>query len=166
MSLFDLTIAASLGLVLAASCGLRAFLPLFLVSALGAAGMLDLAGPVSWMGTPIAAACFATAVIFEVAADKIPVVDHAMDAVGLVLRPAAGSVAAISMLDGADPLALCVLGLAAGGLVAGKVQVAKAGVRAGSTATTGGLANPAVSVVEDIVALGAGGAAAAAAVMI
>ncbi len=164
--MFDLAIATSLGLVLAASCGLRAFLPLFLVSALGAGGWIDLASPVAWMGTPLAAACFGSAVVVEVLADKIPVVDHAMDAVGLVLRPAAGSVAAMSMMNGADPLALCVFGLAAGGLVAGKVQVAKAGTRAGSTLTTGGLGNPVLSVVEDVVALGAGGAAAAAAVMI
>lgn len=149
-----------LGLALSATAGLRAFLPLFFVSALGYTGHLELAGPLEWMASPFTLLAFSVAVGAEVLADKIPLVDHAMDAVGTVVRPAAGAVAGASILSGADPLIACVFGVAAGGAVAGAAHASKASVRAGSTATTAGMANPGLSLVEDLAVLGVGGGAA------
>ena len=161
----EMIIALMLGVALAAACGLRAFLPLAMLSALSAADVLSLGDAFTWLGSPPALACFSAAVIVEILGDKVPGVDHALDLAGTAIRPAAGSVAAVALVDGLDPLALCVLGLVTGGAVAGGVHLVKAGARAGSTATTGGLGNPMLSLLEDLTALGVGAAAVTAMVM-
>lgn len=159
MPLEETLIAVTLGLTLAVTCGLRAFLPLGLVSALGAGGLLDLPEQLGWMSSGPAVLTFWTAAVAEVIADKVPVVDNAFDAVATFLRPAAGAVAGGAMMAGADPMVACVFGLAGGTLVAGATHLGKASVRAGSTATTVGTGNPVLSVIEDVVVVGAGGAA-------
>ncbi len=156
----SLALPLGLGLVLAATAGLRAFFPLFLVSALGWTGAVELSDSLSWLASPAATLCFASAVFLEGAADKSPFVDHFVDSAGTLVRPAAGALVGTSLLAGASPLVAMVFGLGAGGAIAGMTHVGKASLRAGSTATTGGVANPVVSVVEDVAALGVGGIAA------
>jgi len=158
MPLEQTLIAVTLGLTLAVTCGLRAFLPLGLVSALGAGGLLDLPSQLEWMTSAPAVLTFWTAAVAEVVADKVPVVDHAFDAVATFLRPAAGAVAGGALIGGADPIVACVFGLAGGTLVAGATHIGKASVRAGSTATTAGTGNPVLSIIEDLVVVGIGGA--------
>ena len=71
--------AASLtGLALAATCGLRAFLPLFTLSGLSLAGKVSLGAGYDWMGTWPAALAFGVAVVLELVGDKFPAVDHAL----------------------------------------------------------------------------------------
>lgn len=152
-----------LGLSLAATCGLRAFLPLGMISGLAAAGWMDLPEALSWMGSPVAVLCFWTATVAEMVGDKVPFVDHAMDVVGTAIRPAAGAIAGTALVAGADPLVTCVFGLAGGAAVAGTTHLGKAATRAGSTGATLGAGNTALSVLEDVITLGVGGAAAAAA---
>jgi hypothetical protein len=159
-SLPSLALPLGLGIVLAATAGLRAFFPLFLVSALGYTGAVELSDSLSWMASPATVLCMATAVFLEVSADKLPFVDHFVDTAGTLVRPAAGALVGTSLLAGASPLVAMVFGLGAGGAVAGMTHLGKASARAGSTATTGGLANPVVSIIEDVAALGVGGAAA------
>jgi len=156
--------AVVLGLTLAATCGLRAFLPLGIVSGLGLAGMLDLPDALAWMASPVTLVCFVVATVAEVVGDKVPVVDNAMDAVGTLLRPAAGALVGGAVLGGADPLVACVFGLAGGTLVAGATHVSKATVRAGSTTTTVGTANPFLSIAEDAAVVGLGTLAAVGAI--
>jgi len=157
MPLLDIALPLGLGLILAATAGLRAFVPLFGVSLLGWMGAVDLVGPLEWMATPAATLCFATAVLVEVLADKIPLVDHLTDVAGTLVRPAAGALVGTSLLAGASPLVACVLGLGAGGAVAGLTHAGKATVRVGSTATTAGSANPGISIIEDVIVLAVGG---------
>ncbi len=154
-----------LGLSLAATCGLRAFLPMGLVSGLAALGWMDLPEALGWMASPVAVLCFWTAAVVEGVGDKVPLVDHALDMVGTALRPAAGAIAGTALVSGADPLVTLVFGLAGGAAVAGGAHAGKAALRAGSTATTGGTANPALSLLEDVIAIAVGGGAVAAATM-
>ncbi len=159
----DLILPLGLGLALAASAGLRAFVPLFTVSVLGWTGVIDLGETMAWLGAPAATLTLAVAVFVEILADKVPVVDHATDVIGTFVRPMAGALVGTTLIVGADPLVATVAGMAAGGAVAGAAHVTKASVRAGSTGTTGGLANPVVSIVEDVLVLAAGGLTALAA---
>ena len=55
-----------------------------------------------------------TAVVAEILADKIPVVDHFLDGVGLFVKPVAGTLVLASTLSGTSPLAATVLGLILG----------------------------------------------------
>ena len=64
-----------MGLALAATCGLRAFLPLFVVSLLSHLGHIELSDGFEWMSSTSAVAGLGAAVLLELLADKIPVVD-------------------------------------------------------------------------------------------
>ncbi|HKQ56550.1 MAG TPA: DUF4126 domain-containing protein [Candidatus Eisenbacteria bacterium] len=137
------------GVGIAAACGLRAFLPLLLVGLAARAGIVGLRGSVAWLGSDLALVALAVATVVEVAGDKIPIVDHALDAIGTALRPAAAFLGAYAVLDGWPTpwaqIAAIVLGTTALG-----VHALKAKLRIGSTATTLGTANPVLSVLEDV----------------
>ena len=146
--------ALALAIALAASAGLRAWLPLLLAGGLARAGVLDLGPTFQFLGSDKALVLFAIATVIELVGDKIPAVDHALDVLGTPLRPAAGALLAASVLGTvSDPLTSIVLGTAVGAPTALVPHAAKSALRAASTATTGGLANPLLSFVEDAIAL-------------
>lgn len=143
---------ALLGLGLASATGLRTFLPLLM---LALAARFELFGvrlidQMDWLGSWAAIAALAVATAAEFAGDKIPAVDHALNAVGYVTRPVAGAVAAGSVFWAVDPTLAAVAGLIVGAPAALAFNAAQTGVRVGSTATTGGLGNPVVSFIEDV----------------
>jgi hypothetical protein len=146
------SLAMAIGL--AACAGIRTWLPLFLVGGLARLGVLTLGSSFGYLSDTRALVLFGVATIVEIAGDKIPAVDHALDALGTVLRPAAGALLAASVMwQISDPLTASVLGIAMGAPSALVPHAGKSMLRATSTALTGGLANPVVSVVEDVVAL-------------
>jgi hypothetical protein len=147
--------ALLLGIGLAASSGLRTFLPLLLLSAAIKFHFLpsQLAPTFAWLGTDLALAALGIATVVETLGDKVPAIDHALDAVGTVSRPLAGALAAASVLNTGDPTTSVILGLVVGAPLALGVHTAKAGTRGASTATTMGLGNPVISVLEDVAAL-------------
>jgi hypothetical protein len=147
---------ALLGLGLASATGLRTFLPLLML-ALAARFELfgvQLIAPMDWLVSGPAIAALATATVAEFAGDKVPAIDHALNAIGYVTRPVAGAVAAGSVFWGVDPAAAALAGIIVGAPAALAFNAAQTGVRVGSTATTGGLGNPVVSLVEDVLAFG------------
>ncbi len=146
---------ALLGLGLASATGLRTFLPLLM---LALAAKFELFGvrlieQMDWLVSWPAVAALATATVAEFAGDKIPAVDHALNAVGYVTRPVAGAVAAGSVFWAVDPTAAAVAGIIVGAPAALAFNAAQTGARVGSTATTGGLGNPVVSLIEDVLAV-------------
>jgi hypothetical protein len=147
--------AAAFGIVLAACAGLRAFLPVF--SAGLAAWMLDLPLPhtLEWMARPTALLLFGVATLLELLGDKVPVVDHMLDAVQVVVKPGLAVLASVPFLYQLSPEYSVAIGIVLGAPLALGVHTAKATVRVGSTATTAGFGNPVLSVFEDIAAAGA-----------
>jgi len=146
--------ALALAIALAASAGLRAWLPLLLAGGLARLGVLDLGPSFEFLASSKALVLFGVATAIELIGDKIPSVDHALDVIGTPLRPAAGALLAASVLGTvSDPLTSIVLGTAVGAPSALVPHAAKSALRAVSTATTGGLANPALSFVEDGVSI-------------
>ena len=145
---------ALLGLGLAASTGLKTFLPLLMLAVaarLNLAG-IELSGSFAWLSSPAALLALGVAALVEFVADKIPAVDHGLSAVGTIARPAAGAIAAAAAFSGMDPAAAALAGLIIGAPTALAFHTAQAGTRVASTATTGGLGNPVVSIVEDVLA--------------
>lgn len=143
---------ALLGLGLASATGLRTFLPLLM---LAVAAKFELFGvrlidQMDWLSSWLAIAALGIAAVAEFAGDKIPAVDHALNAVGYLTRPVAGAVAAGSVFWAVDPTLAAVAGLVVGAPTALAFNAAQTGVRVGSTATTGGLGNPVVSFIEDV----------------
>jgi hypothetical protein len=146
-----------LGLGLAASAGLKTFVPLLVMAVASRFGLFgfELTGPFAWLASTGALVGLGLATAAELAADKIPFVDHALSLVGTVARPAAGALAAAAAFSHADPAVAAMAGLVIGAPTALAVHSAQATTRVASTATTGGLGNPVISVVEDVAAFGA-----------
>ena len=145
--------AVTIGLVLAASAGLRAFLPVF--SAGLGARILELPLPeyLDWMESTEALVIFGVATVLEILGDKIPIVDHVLDAVQAISKPLLAALAATPFLFQVSPEYAAAIGLILGAPLALGVHGTKAAARVGSTATTGGVANPFLSVIEDVTAI-------------
>jgi hypothetical protein len=155
ISLTDALSCLALAVALAACAGIRAWLPLFLAGCLSRAGLLKMGASFAFIGSNKALALFALATLIEILGDKVPAVDHTLDALGTVLRPAAGSLLAASVMwKVSDPLAALALGTAVGAPTALVPHAAKSVLRAASTTLTAGLANPALSLLEDLLTLG------------
>jgi hypothetical protein len=147
------TQTVALAIVLAASAGLRAWLPLLITSALARLGFVDIGESFGFLATTPALVLFSVATVVEIAGDKIPAVDHALDVVSTFLRPASGALlAAAVMWKADDPLVASVLGIVIGAPIALAPHAAKAATRSLSSAATGGFGNPVLSVAEDMTA--------------
>jgi hypothetical protein len=135
--------------------GLRAYFPLLAV-AVGAnvpgsqdGHLIQLAPWLQHLDTPWTIALLVVLALGEFAVDKVPVIDHASDAVHTVIRPISGAVVMAGVdnpLSHASPVAAAIVG----GALALTVHSAKATVRPVSTATTAGIGNPIISLIEDI----------------
>ena len=139
---------------LSASAGLNAYIPLLLVSitARFAPSLIGLSEEYQLLGSPWVMGALVVLLIVEVLADKVPVIDHLNDLVGVLVRPAAGAILFASQtgsVEFLDPTLALVLGL----VVAGATHGAKASARPMVTASTGGIGNPVVSTLEDVASL-------------
>lgn len=153
----------AMGFALAACAGLRAFIPPLAIGLASRAGLVDLTGNFAWLGETPTLVVLSLAVVFEVLGDKIPVIDHALDNAGTLVRPAAGALVgmvpvfdAVSRISGGESSLAWVAGLAGGGVgaaVSAGVHLVKSQARLGSTATTAGVANPVLSLIEDVVTI-------------
>jgi uncharacterized membrane protein len=143
---------AAAGIALAATAGMRAFLPLLVIGIAARLGRYEISEGYRWLGSDAALIVFGIAVVAETLADKLPLVDHALDTVQTVIKPAVGTMAAAAMFVQLPPFEATVVGLLVGGTVATTVHLVKSKVRLASSLTTGTLLNPILSFVEDVVA--------------
>lgn len=145
-------LAAASGVAIAAAAGLRAFLPLLALGLAARLGIVTLHAGAAWLSSDAALWALGVATVVEIVGDKVPVIDHALDALGTLLRPIAGGIGAYAALaHWPEPIALALaLLLGAGSL---GVHALKAKTRIGSTVMTLGHANPLLSLGEDAAAL-------------
>ena len=147
------------GLGLAAACGFRVFVPLFIAS-LAAQNGVNLFGDndfqamlnedFQWLGRPGVTIALGVATALEIGSYYIPWLDNALDAVASPAAVVAGTFISGALMpemmgDGAFKWMAATI---AGGGSAGIVQGASVLARGGSTATTGGVGNPALSTAE------------------
>jgi len=137
-----------MGVGLAAACGFRVFLPMFAAALAAHEGMIQIDPSFAWLTSDAALWVLGTATVVEIAAYYVPWVDNLLDTIASPAAIVAGALMTAPFISGVDPLLQWVLALVVGGGVAGGVQTLTTGTRAMSTATTGGLGNPAVSTVE------------------
>jgi hypothetical protein len=152
MTWITAALAILAGIGIASAAGLRAFLPLLALGTVGRLGLFTLHDSMKWLQSDAALIALAVAALLEIAGDKIPVVDHALDLVGTVLRPVAGWLGAFAVMpDWPAPWpAIVALVLGTSALA---IHGLKAKTRIGSTAVTAGAGNPILSVIEDAAAL-------------
>ncbi len=148
-------IAMIAGLGLSLSAGVRAYLPLVALGIVSHIPSLhiQLRPGFDWIGYPVVIGFFAIMTVYEFSADKIPVMDHLNDVVHTFIRPVSGAVLFISTSNTltAQGTAGVIIAGVIGAMLAGATHTAKAAiVRPASTVTTAGIANPFISLLEDI----------------
>ncbi len=143
-----LNLATAFGL--SASAGLNAYIPLLVIALVDRLtdGLIDLQGPWVWLSNWWVIGVLAFLLLVEILADKIPAVDTINDVIQTVVRPAAGAIlfAATTRAIQLHPVIAAICGV----IVAGGVHAVKATGRPVVTATTAGVANPLISVAEDV----------------
>ncbi|MBD2093994.1 DUF4126 domain-containing protein [Trichocoleus sp. FACHB-591] len=150
---FNTLIELLLGVSLSAASGFRVFVPLLTLSAAAVLGHANLPTDFDWIESPQALAVFAIASVLEVGGYYIPWFDHLLDVVATPAAILAGTIVTASLAPDLNPVAQWTLALVAGGGAAGITKSLTNLLRATSTATSGGLANPIVATVELVVAI-------------
>ena len=146
------------GVGLAAACGFRVFVPLFITS-LAAGGHVDLLsemdveamlGDQQWLGNPAVTLALGIATALEIGSYYIPWLDNLLDTVATPAAVVAGTFITAAMLPEfiGDGSVKWIAATIAGGGTAGLVQGAAVITRGTSTATTGGIGNPVISTAE------------------
>ena len=149
MDYMQLTIALVMGVCLSAACGFRIFVPLLAVGLAVRFMGLNATPALAWTATDLGLVGLSAATLVEILAYYIPWVDNLLDTIHGPLALVAGTLLVGGLLGDMPPALQWGLGVVAGGGAAGAVKTGAATVRAGSTATTGGLGNCIVSTVEN-----------------
>ncbi len=144
----DTILSIFLGVGLAASVGFRVFVPLFALSLTAYLGHIPLNESWMWVGSMTALIVLGVATIIEIFAYYIPWVDNLLDSIAVPLAAVAGTAVMVATMADLDPVITWSLAIIAGGGTATAIAGTSAATRLASTATTGGLGNPAVSTVE------------------
>ena len=150
----EMILSIFLGIGLAASSGFRVFVPLFALSCAAYFGVLPLNESWQWVASTPALIILGVASIVESISYLVPYVDHVLDTIAVPLAGVAGTMVMASTLSDMSPALTWALAIVAGGGAAATIRGAAATTRVASTATTGGLGNPVVSVAETGTAVG------------
>lgn len=151
MDVIQIILSLSLGLGLAAACGFRVFIPPLMMGVASRFDLYELEGSFTWVGETWAIAIFGIATILEIGGYFIPWIDNLLDAVATPAAILGGIFVTSASLEGEmDPSVQWMLSIIAGGGVSGVIQLGTVATRAISTGTTGGLANPLISLLEAV----------------
>ncbi|MDE2483534.1 MAG: DUF4126 domain-containing protein [bacterium] len=138
---------------LTTAAGVRAVLALAVVSVAAHIGLLHPPAFFAWLASPVAMWILIVVALLELLADKVPVLDHALHVLQIVVKPAAAAIVVGGTVHPQSNEMLVFL-MVVGALNALGVHAGIATARGASTLATAGLGNPVVSTVEDAGALG------------
>lgn len=149
--------ASAFGSILAAfglsgAAGLNAWLPLLGGALLARLGVVDLAGPFDHLTHTPWLVALGGFTALDFVGDKVPAVDSVLHAVGTVVAPTSGAVLFTGQADLGSDLP-SIVSIVLGAVTAGSIHLGRTAARPASTASTGGMANPVVSLVEDVIAV-------------
>jgi hypothetical protein len=140
------SICAAFGL--SAAAGLNAWLPLFAGALLHRLDVVELAAPFDDLTGSGALVVLGVLTVADFVGDKIPAVDHVLHAIGTVVAPVSGA-ALFAGQTGVDTDLPTVAAAIAGAGTAESVHAGRAAIRPLSSALTGGVGNPVLSLLED-----------------
>ncbi len=138
----------ALAYALSTSAGLRGILTLAVVSIAVHLGVLHPPAAFAWLGSDEVTLALVGVALVEILGDKIPLVDHAFHALQTILKPVAAAILVGGIVHTRSAPELYTL-MALGALNALGVHAISATARGASTALTAGIANPAISLLED-----------------
>ncbi|MFP3596347.1 DUF4126 domain-containing protein [Chryseobacterium sp. SIMBA_029] len=141
-------LSAFIGIGLAAATGFRVFLPMFAVSLASYLHWIPMNESFEWLAGLPTLITTGVATVAEILAYYLPFIDHLLDTVSVPMATVAGSVLFASQFADLGTFPQWALALIAGGGTAATISSGFAGLRAASTATTGGLGNSVVGTTE------------------
>jgi hypothetical protein len=149
-----------MGVGLATSAGLNAYIPLLTIGLLGRfTSLITLPSGWQWLENDWVLGILVVLLIIEVVADKIPIVDHINDVVQTVIRPTAGGLAfgaasSSSTVTVSDPANFFSsnqwVPIVTGMAISFGVHALKAAARPVVNLSTGGAGAPVASTAEDV----------------
>ncbi len=149
-----------MGIGLATSAGLNAYIPLLMIAILDRfTNLISLPSGWEWLSSSWVVAILTVLLVIEMVADKIPIVDHINDVVQTVVRPTAGGLAfgaasGASTVTVSDPSQFFGshqwIPVISGMIISFVVHSMKALARPAINLSTAGLGAPVASTAEDV----------------
>lgn len=140
------------GISLAVACGLNAYLPLLILALADlVTDRVDLLVPWNILSSTWGIVILLALLPVELIADKIARVDHMSDLLHSAIRPAAGAIAMVAIMqqdESFNSVGAMIIGL----VMAGAVHLLKSGSRKEISVASRGILNPVVSLTEDVAA--------------
>lgn len=151
-----LALVAALGL--SSTAGIRAVATLFAIGVasdinVGGHPLLALNGHFTVLGSVPMLILLGVLTVVEIIIDKVPGLDHINDIVQTVIRPVVGAVIVAGTANSLSDSNVWIAA-AVGAVLAFAVHATKSTTRAASTATTAGIGNPVLSILEDLLTVG------------
>ena len=143
-------VSAFIGIGLAAATGFRVFMPLFLLSLGSRLELFQVDSEWAWTGSNLVLMTTSVAMLIEVLAVYIPVVDNMLDGLSIPLAAISGTALFALQFTEIDPLFRWSMAILAGGGTAATISTAMAGTRAATSLGTAGLGNFVVATLETI----------------
>ncbi|WP_418359886.1 DUF4126 domain-containing protein [Sphingobacterium detergens] len=143
-------VSAFIGISLAAATGFRIFMPLFLLSLGCRLELFQVGNEWAWAGSNLVLITTSIAMVIEVAAYYIPVVDNILDTISIPLATIAGTLLFAVQFTDISPFFRWSAAIIAGGGTAATISTVLAGTRAASSIGTAGLGNFIISTMETI----------------
>lgn len=137
---------------LSSAAGLNAYIPLLAVGLLSRYSYISLQNPFDLLASTPVLAILVVLALIDFVADKVPAVDHVTHLIGGLISPVAGAIVFASQNNIVSEIHPA-LALGAGFVMAGGFHATRAAIRPVATATTAGIGNPVLSLLEDIVSL-------------
>lgn len=144
----------SFAIVLASATGLRAFLPLTIVSIMAKLNLVTIPASshfITFITDDRVLIFLICATVIEILSDKIPVVDNFLDGVYSFVKPILSLISSFGIVfSKLEFWQAAIIAITLSFVSTSTAMVTKGVVRLTSSATTGGTANPFVSLIEDI----------------
>ncbi len=143
------------GISLAALTGFRAFLPPLVLGLVYRffPDVVNINAKMAFLAQDPVLICLGVAALFEFLGDKIPVVDNFLDWLNLPAKVAFSAILTYALIPGSSHWFYLLIAIVFAESATLTVHTGKAGIRAASTVTTGGAANPIIGFVEDVISL-------------
>lgn len=135
---------------LSSACGYRVFIPPLIMNISHHAGYLTLNSNFNWLVSDFSFFVLLLASILEISSYYVPWLDNLLDTISFPLSIIAGTILTSSFITGIDPAFAWTLSAIVGGGSAGVISSSTSAIRMISTTTTGGLTNPIISTLENI----------------
>ena len=143
------------GLSLAALTGFRAFLPPLVLGLFYRLfpDAVNINQQFAFLAQDPVLICLGVAAIFEFLGDKIPVVDNFLDWLNIPAKVAFSAILTYALIPGSTHWFYLLIAIVFAESATLTVHAGKTGVRAASTVVSGGVANPIIGFVEDVISL-------------